>query len=108
MWAVYGPSDSFYPGENVCFDLSQSIGDGLVYWVEVVRVVSRTDQTPIPYSWTDQIEYIRWGSERHCMFVPGPGGCSGETWTFRVIVKATDRWGRSATITKFFTTGCCP
>ncbi len=113
MWAVYGPSDSFYPGEKVCFDLSQSIGEDLVYWVEVVRVVSREDPTPIPYSWAGEekprdVEYIRWTGERHCIYVQGPGLCSGEIWTFRVTVRATDRWGRSATLVKFFTTGCCP
>lgn len=108
MWASYGPGDLFYPGDRVCFDLRYSIGDGLIFWVEVVRVVSQADPTPIPYSWADTVEYLRWGDDYRCIYVPGPSCCVGdELWTFRVTVKATDRWGRSSTITKFFQTGWC-
>lgn len=123
VWSVHGPTDFFYPWEQACFDLSESKGQDLVYWVEVVRVVSRDNPTPIPYDWDlpddpnnpvvpptppPGVEYIRWTGERNCIYIPGPGGCSGETWTFRVTVRATDRFGRSTTITKFLYTGCCP
>ena len=123
VWSVHGPTDFFYPWEQACFDLSESKGQDLVYWVEVVRVVSRDNPTPIPYDWDipeepgnpvnppnldPYVEYIRWTGERNCIYIPGPGGCSGEVWTFRVTVRATDRFGRSTTITKFLYTGCCP
>jgi hypothetical protein len=107
-----GVADSFYPGQEVCLWAGESIGEGLWYQMEIVRVVSVSDPTPIPYSWDDytepEIRYIRTEQKQFCWYIGGPGNCSGEIWTFRVTLWISDSHGRRASTTKFIYSGCCP
>jgi len=107
-----GVASSFYPGQKVCLWAGESIGEGLWYQMEIVRVVSAQDPTPIPYSWDDytepEIRYIRTEQKQFCWYIGGPGNCSGEVWTFRVTLWISDSHGRRASTTKFIYSGCCP
>ncbi len=110
-------TDFFYPGQRACINARESIGTKLTYRIEIVRVVSIDDPRPIPYPWArdtngdgepDEVEYIVTEDPLYCFYMPGPGGCSGETWTFRVTLRIRDADWNEATVTKFIYSGCCP
>jgi len=113
-----GVADSFYPGQKVCLWAGESVGENLWYQMEIVRVVSEDDPTPIPYCWQEselggiicepEIRYIRTEEKSFCWYIAGPSHCSGETWTFRVTLWVSDAYGRRASTTKFIHSGCCP
>ncbi|HPD07461.1 MAG TPA: PKD domain-containing protein [Candidatus Bipolaricaulis sp.] len=116
-WVGGYVTDSFYPGQRVCVNAQESRGDGLTYRIEIVRVRSVEDPTPIPYCWGDEhggtlcepeIRYILTDQPSFCWYIDGPGGCTGETWTFRVTLRIRDKHWREATVTRFIYSGCCP
>ena len=99
---------TFYPWEKVCVNAMESVGEGLTYRIEIVRVVSENDPTPIPPDWATSVQYILTDDPLYCFYIPGPGGCSGDMWTYRVTLRIRDRWWKEATLTKFILVGCCP
>lgn len=115
--------DTFYPWEKVCVSALESIGEGLTYRIEIVRVKSVDDPTPIPPDYPippdpsnpvtpptppPGVQYIITENPLYCFYIPGPGGCSGEMWTYRVTLRIRDKWWKEATLTKFIFVGCCP
>ena len=101
-------TDTFYPGQRVCALAYESKGEQLTYRLEIVRVASVSDPTPIAYPWASSVEYIVTDDPTFCWYIAGPGGCSGEMWTFRVTLRVRDRYWQEATVTKFIFSGCCP
>lgn len=107
-WVGGYVTDSFYPGQRVCVNAQESKGEGLTYRIEIVRVVSKDNPTPIPYPWASAVEYILTELPSYCFYIPGPGACTGETWTFRVTLRIRDKNWREDTVTKYIYSGCCP
>lgn len=107
-WVGGYVTDSFYPGQRVCVNAQESRGEELTYRIEIVRVVSKDDPTPIPYPWATAVEYILTESPSYCWYIAGPGGCTGETWTFRVTLRIRDKHWREETVTRYIYSGCCP
>jgi len=101
-------TSTFYPGQRVCLNAQESRGEGLTYRIEIVRVVSKNDPTPIPYPWKAEPEYILTDSPLYCFYIAGSGACEGETWTFRVTLRIRDKNWREATVTKYIYSTCCP
>lgn len=107
-WSGGHVTNSFYPWTRVCANAQESRGEALTYRIEIVRVTSTSDPTPIPYPWASSVEYILTDEPLYCFYIPGPGGCNGETWTFRVTLRIRDKFWREETVTKFIFSGCCP
>lgn len=107
-WVGGITTSNFYPGQRVCVNAQESIGEELSYRITIVRVESMENPTPVAYPWATEPEYIITENPLYCFHIAGPGGCTGETWIFKVTLRIRDKHWKEATLTKFITSGCCP
>lgn len=102
------PSKVFYPWMRVKFYAGASMGEDIWYQWEIVRVISKENPTPIPADWSTTVEYFRSEQETFTLYLPGTGSCPAATWTYRVTLWVTDRYGRRASAETFVYVTCCP